>query len=58
MSEQSNNRKNNVRVEHNGKNLTYAEWDRELGVSHGVTRNRLTLYNWSKEKALGKVEIV
>ena len=55
MTEQSNNRKGNVRVEFNGLNLTYAEWDRQLGLSHGCTRQRLAVCGWSKEKALTKL---
>lgn len=39
--EQSNNRRNNVRLTHQGKTQTVAQWAEELGVTHGMLRHRL-----------------
>ncbi len=50
--EQSNNTRKNVRVEFDGKKLTYGEWDRLLGLSHGTTRSRILKSKWPIEKAL------
>lgn len=39
--EQQNNRRNNRRVEHLEKNLTVAEWSRELGLSASLMYSRI-----------------
>lgn len=40
--QQQNNRRSNIRLEHNGKSQTIAEWARELGVSYGTLYQRRT----------------
>jgi hypothetical protein len=54
MKEQANNRINTIYIKHNGKRLTYSQWDEVLNLTHGTTRGRLVVYGWTKERALGK----
>lgn len=49
--EQQNNRRNNRRVEHEGKTLTVAQWARELGL----TRHQVS---YGLKKKLGMNEII
>lgn len=49
--EQSNNRRNNRRIEYRGEQKTIAEWSEELGISQYVIEARLNL-GWSVERAL------
>jgi hypothetical protein len=51
-TEQTNNRKNMILYTFNGKTLNCQEWDRELGLSRGVTRVRIKKRGWSLERAL------
>lgn len=49
--ENSNNRRNNKRIEFNGENLTYSDWSRKTGLCKTVIRRRILL-GWSIEKTL------
>lgn len=51
LIEQANNRRDNVRLQHNGKTQTIAQWSRELGIKEGTLQTRIKL-GWSHEKAL------
>lgn len=51
MSQQLNNRRNNVVIEWQGKSQTLAEWATELGFEWHTLRNRLQRLHWSVEKA-------
>lgn len=48
---QSNNRRNNVRLSFEGKEMTIAEWAREIGASAATLKRRLDK-GWSTEDAL------
>lgn len=50
---QGNNRGNNRWVTYKGRTQTVAEWAREIGVSTGALFNRLYIYEWSIERAMG-----
>jgi len=50
-STQSRNTRRNVYVEHGGKILVAADWDREIGFPKGTVRRRIR-NNWSVENAL------
>lgn len=49
--EQSNNRRNNRRVQFDGLNLTISEWSDKTGFSHAVICKRLKM-GWPIEKVL------
>ncbi len=49
--EEQNNRTNNHFEEWNGKNLTIAQWSRELNMSENLLRGRIVTLGWSAEKA-------
>lgn len=49
--EQVNNTRANKRIEFNGQNLTYAQWERIYNLSHG-TINRRIAYGWTPENAI------
>lgn len=49
--EQGSNKRNNIRIEHNSKNLTMAEWARELGIDKRTIWRRIQL-NWDLDKVL------
>jgi len=48
---QANNRRSSKLITFNGKTLTQAEWERELGLKYGVIWQRLDR-GWSIERAL------
>lgn len=50
--EQANNRKRNVRIEHNGTIHTLAEWSRITGIARSVLHTRLLILRWPVSKAL------
>lgn len=50
--QQANNKTTNVRVVFKGRELTLAEWARELGVNYKTLHNRVTACGWSFEEAL------
>lgn len=49
--EQNNNRKSNRRVAFNGRNLTFAEWSREVGIGQLTIGDRIR-NGWTPERAL------
>lgn len=50
-SQQQNNRRNNRKIEFNGRTLTTAQWARELGMADKRISHRLSR-GWSIERAL------
>jgi len=52
MIEQSNNRRDNVVIEWNGKKQTLAQWAREYGITYKTLWKRVQTYKWSLERAL------
>lgn len=50
--DQSNNRRDNVRLTHNGKTQTMAEWAKELGCDRRLLWKRIKKLNWTPEAAL------
>ncbi len=48
---QSNNRRTNKFIPHNGRKLTYSQWAKETGIDKTTIRKRW-LKNWSAEKTL------
>ena len=53
MYVQANNKSNNVYYEYNGKSLTAAQWEREIGIKHATISARVRK-GWSVEDALTK----
>lgn len=51
MKRQSNNRRNNHLIAHNGKTKTITEWANALGINENTLRSRIIKCNWSIEKA-------
>lgn len=51
VTEQANNKRNNVFITAQGKNLTAAQWSREVGITAEAIRRRLR-YGWTPEKIL------
>lgn len=49
--EQSNNKSNNVILEHDGKLMTISQWARHLGIKESLIRSRIRA-GWSDEDAL------
>lgn len=49
---QSNNRRSNIVLEHNGKKQTMQQWCDELGLKIGTVWARINVYGYSVEKAL------
>lgn len=52
VGQQANNRRDNVRLDFNGKSQTMAEWAKELGVDRRLLWKRITKLNWPVERAL------
>lgn len=46
MLEQENNKRNNVRLTHDGRTQTVAEWSRETGIGYQTIRKRMEA-GWS-----------
>jgi len=44
VTEQGNNKRNNIILTHNGKAQTLAEWCREIGIEHGTAKRRYYKY--------------
>lgn len=51
MTEQSNNRTNNVWVDYKGETKTIAQWAVDLGMTDISLRMRLTVLGWDTERA-------
>jgi hypothetical protein len=54
MTEQQNNRTNNVKFEFNGKSKTLPEWSRIIGIKTGTLRSRISS-GWDIQKALSTI---
>lgn len=50
--EQSNNRRSNIILTHNGKTNTLSGWANELNIKPSVLRIRLSVLKWTVEEAL------
>jgi len=50
--EQSNNKRNNVKITYNGKTLTISQWARMIGVDMRVIWSRINVRHWSIKKTL------
>lgn len=50
--EQGRNKRNNIRYEYLGENLTLAEWAERLGINASTLSSRIYNYGWDVEKAL------
>ena len=51
-AQQNRNKRNSIRIEHNGETLLLAEWAERLGLPYGTLYNRLYRYGWSVDAAL------
>ncbi len=51
LEEQANNKRNTIRIENNGENLTISQWSRKVGIKHFTIRARLKL-GWTFEDAI------
>lgn len=51
-TEQANNKRNNIWLEHDGLRLTLPEWARRLGVSDSVIRSRIGRLGWPVSRAV------
>ena len=49
---QNKNRRNNIKITHNGKTQTSVDWDVELGFKKNTVQNRITRLRWSIKDAL------
>ena len=49
--EQALNKRNNVKIEYQGKVMVLAQWSKKLGISKDVIRYRIYKLGWSVEKA-------
>lgn len=52
MKTQSNNKRNNLYLEMNGKTQTLSQWCEEYGVPYGRVEARITKMGWNLEEAL------
>lgn len=48
---QSRNRRNNRRLTFDGREMTFGEWEKEKGLTHGTINDRLSR-NWTVEQAI------
>ena len=51
LANQNNNKRDNIKILHNGTTKTASEWERELGYSQGLIRDRIRR-GWSTERAI------
>lgn len=51
-TEQSNNRRSNARITHDGTTLTISQWATKLGINQHTLRDRLHRYNMPPSRAL------
>jgi hypothetical protein len=52
QTEQLNNTRFNVRIEHNGQNLTLAQWAKILNCDDGLIAARINKQKWDVKKAI------
>jgi hypothetical protein len=52
-AEQSNNRRTNIFVTHDGETLTITQWCTRLGISNGAVRTRMSKNKVTPRQALG-----
>lgn len=57
VSEQANNKRNNVNLAHEGKTLTLAQWSEILGVKYTTLHMRLFTYGWTVDRALSTPKV-
>lgn len=50
--QQTNNRRGNRILTHNGESLTVSQWSRKLGIKTATIISRLNIHGWSVEKTL------
>ncbi len=56
MKEQSNNRRTNRLIEHDGLVLTVAQWGTRLGMQGQTITKRIDIWNWPLSRALSKID--
>ena len=54
ISDQANNRSNNIHLTFNNKTLTCSQWAKTTGIKSATIRARIQRYGWSIEDALTK----
>lgn len=52
MTEQQNNRRNNLMIEWQGRTMSAAQWERELGFRRGILHDRIRNHGWPIERAM------
>jgi len=50
--QQCNNRRNTIRLAHNGKTQIISEWAKDTGLNHGCIYARIKYLNWSTKEVL------
>ena len=50
--EQSNNKRNNIKITYKGKTQNLKQWAEELGLNYKLTHKRIKYLGWTIEKAL------
>ncbi len=56
MKEQSNNRRTNRVIEHDGLILTVAQWGARLGMQGQTIAKRIDIWNWPVSRALSNID--
>ncbi len=56
MKEQSNNKRTNRLIEHDGLILTVAQWGDRLGIQGQTIAKRIDIWNWPISRALSKID--
>lgn len=56
VKEQSNNRKSNRVIAHDGLVLTVSQWAERLGMQGQTIAKRIDIWNWPIERALSKID--
>ncbi len=56
MKDQSNNRRTNRLIEHDGLILTLAQWGARLGMQGQTIAKRIDIWNWPVSRALSKID--
>ncbi|GAA0265129.1 hypothetical protein GCM10008922_25250 [Faecalicatena contorta] len=50
--QQANNKRNNIVIKHNEKEMTVSQWARELGIDDKKIRQRIQKLGWDNEKSI------